>query len=278
MLFFHSIQVLSFRDPLSQNGDENTPSCNTGSEVDILIFMMGREINYGTSSCIAISLESILNNQITKPDNYLMTFHELQSSVKAQLSQITSFLLISGELFGLKDPVHGFLLVIGIISSDMQKYQETKKESIRNRNRYNIKRTINESPGIRLREIQRITNLAMGVIQYHIRYLESGEIESFRLGKCKHFFVSDAKFSQEQKVWFSLNRNQNIRKILEFLETPTGQCSQKDLSQFTGNSKSLISYYVKILRFNGIIEVKNHQIQISEDYIGINHKLFREKI
>ncbi|MFX0207668.1 MAG: winged helix-turn-helix transcriptional regulator [Candidatus Hodarchaeota archaeon] len=278
MLFFHSFQVFSFKNHLSQNGDEITPSCNIISELDILIMRMSLEINYGTSTCTAISFEVITNNQITSADIYLMTFRDLQLLVRTQLSQITSFLFASGELFGFGGPVHGVLLVIGTISIDTQKYRETKKELLRNRNRFIIKETINKDPGIRLREIQRTTNLAMGVIQYHIRYLESGDIESFRLGKCKHFFVSSAKFSLEQKVWFSLNRNQNIKRILDLLVKSTGQYSQKDLSQFTGNSKSLISYYVKILRLNGVIEVTNHQLQISKDFTKINHKSFCERI
>jgi len=278
MLFFHSIQAFSNKNHLSQNRDEFNLACNTYSELDILIFRMFQEINFGTSTCTVISLEVIINNQITSTDISLMVFRDLQTLIKTQLSQMTSFLFTDRELYGLGESVHSFLLVIGTLSIDTQEGQETKKESLRNRNRFIIKETINENPGIRLREIQRRTDLAMGVVQYHIRYLESGEIESFRLGKSKHFFMSDSKFSPEHKVWYSLNRNQNIKKILEFLVTSTSHCSQKDLSLFTGNSKSLISYYVKILRLNGIIEVKNHQLQITEDYSEINHKFFCERI
>lgn len=272
MLFFHSIQAFSHKNHLSQNRDEINLSCNTYSELDILIFRIFQEINFGTSTCTVISLEVIINYQITSTDISLIVFRDLQSLIKTQFSQMTSFLFTDRELFGLGKSVHSFLLVIGTLSIDTQEGQETKKESLRNRNRFIIKETINESPGIRLREIQRSTNLAMGVVQYHIRYLESGEIESFRLGKSKHFFISNHQFSPEDKVWYSLNRNQNIKRILEFLVTSTGQCTQKDLSLSTGNSKSLISYYIKILRLNGIVEVNNHHLRISEDYTEI--KLF----
>ncbi|MHA2247574.1 MAG: winged helix-turn-helix transcriptional regulator [Candidatus Hodarchaeales archaeon] len=221
-----------------------------------------------------------MNNQILNVDFSSPISLDLQSLFKRQISQITSLFLVTSELFGLDGSVNGALLFIGTISIGKQKYQETKKESSRNRNRLVIKESINKNPGISLREIHRKTNLAMGVVQYHIHCLESGEvgeIESFKLGRSKHFFVSSTSFSIKEKVWFSLNRNKNIENILDLLGTSNTQCSQKDLSQITGNSKSLISYYIKILRLKGIIELENRQLKISEEFTEINNKFFSEK-
>lgn len=50
-----------------------------------------------------------------------------------------------------------------------------------------IKETIEQNPGIGLREIQRATGFSMGVTQYHLRCLEAEEIESFKVGNSKHY-------------------------------------------------------------------------------------------
>jgi predicted transcriptional regulator len=79
--------------------------------------------------------------------------------------------------------------------------------------------------------------------------------------------LSSTRFTIQQKLWFSLNRNPNIKSILDLLVFSDGHYSQKDLSLFTGRSKSLISYYIKVLRHNGVIEVENHQLRISEEFV-----------
>ena len=280
LLLLHSFQYYSTKNHFNSIYNENNSFCTSYSDLDVLVIKLPREMNHGTSTCTIISLEIIMNNQILNVDFSSPISLDLQSLFKSQISQITSIFLVTSELFGLDGSVHGALLFIGTISIGTQKYQETKKEASRNRNRLVIKETIDENPGISLREILRTTNLAMGVVQYHIRYLESGEvgeIESLKLGRSKHFFVCSSSFSIKEKVWFSLNRNKNIKGILDLLGTSSSQCSQKDLSLITGNSKSLISYYIKILRLKGIIEVENYQLKISGEFTEINHKFLSEK-
>ncbi|MFX1517526.1 MAG: winged helix-turn-helix transcriptional regulator [Promethearchaeota archaeon] len=136
-------------------------------------------------------------------------------------------------------------------------------------NRSIIKETIEDSPGITLREIQRETGLAIGVIQYHIGRLEITEIEAFILGRCKHFFLKNHQFSIKEKIWLSVLRNKNVKTILQFLESKTCICFQKDIVNFTGISKVMVSYYVKQLEQFGIISRKHHQLTIAEDYLNI---------
>jgi predicted transcriptional regulator len=140
-------------------------------------------------------------------------------------------------------------------------------------NRSIIKETIEHSPGITLREIQRETGLAIGVIQYHLGRLETTEIEAFQLGRCKHFFLKQFHFSLKEKMWFSVLRNKNVRIILQFLESKTNVCLQKDIVSFTGISKVMVSYYVKQLEQFGIIRRKHHQLKIAEEYLDINNSL-----
>ncbi|MFX1507859.1 MAG: hypothetical protein ACFFDC_17360, partial [Promethearchaeota archaeon] len=227
-----------------------------------------QKINHGTST--TISLEII--GQFSDIDHFFSLL-QWQTMVKTHITYGTSlFLIINGEILG--GTSYSLLILIGTIYLEKPKYHESK----RNKNRTIIKATISDNPGINLREIQRSTNLAMGVIQYHIRSLESREpeIESLKFGRSKHFFLSNPKLSVEEKLWFSLSRNPNIRSILDLIVFSGGHYSQKDLSLFTGKSKSLISYYIKVLRLNGVIEVDNHQLRISEEFSGKEYIRFHE--
>ncbi len=155
------------------------------------------------------------------------------------------------------------IILIGTNTLDRERFIGDTKKQIP-QNRIIIQEMISKNPGISLRELQRMTGLGMGGIQYHIYQLESEIIESLKLGRCKHFFISSARFTDQERIFYSLNRNQNIRIILESLRLKQDGCTQKDLVLSTGNSKSLISYYVKILKNHKIIEDHKRTLKISD--------------
>ncbi|MFX0211853.1 MAG: hypothetical protein ACFFDT_38110, partial [Candidatus Hodarchaeota archaeon] len=177
MLFLHSFQ--GFQGWKYKSDDEKLYS-PPYSELDIFFIDFTQKLNHGTST--TISLEII--GQFSDID-YFFSLFQWQTMVKTHITYGTSlFLIINGEILG--GTSYSLLILIGTIYLEKPKYHETK----RNKNRSIIKATISENPGINLREIQRSTNLAMGVIQYHIRSLESREpeIESLKFGRSKHFF------------------------------------------------------------------------------------------
>ncbi|MFX0050695.1 MAG: winged helix-turn-helix transcriptional regulator [Candidatus Hermodarchaeota archaeon] len=160
------------------------------------------------------------------------------------------------------------ILIIGKIVLNHQKWDENKRQIPKNR--ILVKETIGNEPGISLREIQRKTGLAMGVIQYHLNQLESKEnqISSVKFGRCKHFFDNSSRYSSEEKLWLLLIRNEKIQSILTFMTENNDRCFQKDLVYNMGYSRALVSYYVKILKENGIIEISNNrQLLISDVFI-----------
>ena len=264
MLFLHSFQGFQGWDHESKEDKVYTTSY---SVLDTFLIDLAQKMNHGTR--VTISLDIIIAQFSTA--DFLVSLLQWQINANNQITHGTLSFLVYGEIFGLGGTSYSLLLLVGTINVEKLKYQETR----RNKNKSMIITTISENPGISLREIQRSTNLAMGIIQYHIRSLESGEyeIESLRFGRSKHFFLSSARFSIEQKLWFSLNRNQNIKNILDLLLV-SGTLSQKDISLYTGRSKSLISYYTKVLRFNGVIKVENNQLRISEDFNDMNSRFF----
>lgn len=152
---------------------------------------------------------------------------------------------------------------MGIIINNQNKDNQIKRKS--SDNREFIKILIEQNPGITLREVQRKSNLAMGVTQYHIRILEeNGEIGNLKQGRSKHFFVSST-YSNKEKLWFSLTRNSNIKDILDIIFSSKLK-SQKDLTMITGFSKALISYYIKLLKINGLLDRNVSTLKINDDF------------
>jgi biotin operon repressor len=168
-------------------------------------------------------------------------------------------------------------IIVGKLSlGRYQKWQNNQQEP--HINRLLLSQIISRNPGISLRAIQRQAGLAMGVIQYHMRYLEDSEIESFKQGRSKHFFNINGHYSYEEKLWLSLTRNPNIKMILTSLGSENNAISQKDLVERTGNSRALISYYIKILRQQGILDdnVGNQKIQINSKYQSLSTRTYWE--
>jgi biotin operon repressor len=66
--------------------------------------------------------------------------------------------------------------------------------------------------------------------------------------------------------------------ILTSLGSENNAISQKDLVERTGNSRALISYYIKILRQQGILDdnVGNQKIQINSKYQSLSTRTYWE--
>ncbi|MFX0085596.1 MAG: winged helix-turn-helix transcriptional regulator [Candidatus Hodarchaeota archaeon] len=237
---------------------ENEKEIYISTFLDINKWNMKSSINLGTDFLVSL----IVSNLDTTESNL---FNDLSTIISEFSTEIFSDCL---NLLGINPAGNFCLIMIGTISLDRERYHEELKKEIP-LNRLIIQDIISKNPGISLREIQRMTNFGMGGIQYHIYQLELNIIESFKFGRCKHFFISSASFSAQEKILYSLKRNSNINDILEAIYLAQNGCSQKDLTNYTGNSKSLISYYVKILRNHGIIEETNRILKLSDLYSQI---------
>ncbi len=127
-----------------------------------------------------------------------------------------------------------------------------------------ISTTILNHPGVSLRGIIRLSNVAMGSVQYWLRILEQeGKIEMVKFGKSNHYFDTSQYWSEDARLLFSLLQNQNIAEILQCLHGSSTMVFQKDLCITLGIHKSLLSYYVKILRTHDVIEQNGRGLTIS---------------
>ena len=192
----------------------------------------------------------------------------------SQKNQGTDIFIQIEEIFEVETSLSLYLILFGTFTQNRRKYRDEQKEFPVKR--MIIKEIIEQNPGIGLREIQRTTGFSMGVTQYHLRCLEAEEIESVKLGNGKHFFLSESHFSEKEKMWLSVSRNQNVRMILQLMGSNERQYIQKDVANCTGISKAMISYYVKQLGMFGIIDTKYHYLLVREEYIVMNSRNYWE--
>jgi predicted transcriptional regulator len=160
-----------------------------------------------------------------------------------------------------------FILLGSLITSLGKTAYHSKLQREYSKNCELIKQTITQNPGISLRGISRSTGLAMGSTQYWIRFLEQdNEIDSKLLGKSKHYFDCHQKLSNKAILLCCLTQNSRIKEILDTLIQYPELSTQKELCQYLGYNKSLLSYYIKILKNHTILHPEMKNLTISDDF------------
>ena len=170
----------------------------------------------------------------------------------------------TGKLFNLEKISNLQLLLLGKISQDKLHSRNIISENFTRK--MAIQEVIIQTPGITLREIQRKTGFALGVIQYHLNRFDNRDIESLYLGRCKHFYSTQSHFSATEKIGLAVLRNENIKSILNCVNSENQAYRQKNIAELTGLSKFLVSYYIKQLRQLGIVNHNVNSIRIESDY------------
>ena len=186
-------------------------------------------------------------------------------------SAISSPVSISESPVSFKKITNLQLVFLGKISHDKLSFNSGFNENFTKKTA--IHEIIVKTPGITLREIQRKTGFALGVIQYHINRFGSNDIESLYLGRCKHFFSYQAQFTATEKRGLAVLRNQNVKSILRCVNTKSQAYSQKNIAEETGLSKFLVSYYIKQLKQHGIVTHNGHCIKIENEYQFLKRSL-----
>ena len=119
----------------------------------------------------------------------------------------------------------------------------------------NLINIIEKNPGIRYRELLRLTNLSNGVLTYHITELAGSNIINVerRRGVTRYYSVQIS--SEESKV-ISHIRNVISRKIL-LLMIERGSCTLSEIAVLTNKAPSTISWYLQRLLDANIIKKKS---------------------
>ena len=118
------------------------------------------------------------------------------------------------------------------------------EEALELENRRRIYRLVSKFPGIHMRDIQKRLELSIGVLEYHLNYLEKEGILSCETdGYRKNYFVkSDVQHADKGAL--TLLRQEVPRRIVMFVLL-RHKASFKEVQDEMKVSKSTLSFHMK---------------------------------
>ncbi len=119
--------------------------------------------------------------------------------------------------------------------------------------RANIYDFIQSNPGTHFRKICTGLGISIGSVQYHLEQLtENKLIESEKESKYKRFFIS-RRFSEFEKRLLAYLQKPNAKMIIKYTSAFEG-CSHQELARLLGISSQAVTWHVKRLLDENIIE------------------------
>jgi DNA-binding transcriptional ArsR family regulator len=130
-------------------------------------------------------------------------------------------------------------------------------------NRVLLMKHIEQIPGIRYRELLRLTGLVNGVLSYHLSALERANmIKVNRESRITRYYPVNV--SDKESAILKFVRHEPIRQILLFI-LEHDMCTFNEIVDHTGKAPSTVSSHLKRLRGAGIVLVRH----------GEYHQLYR---
>ena len=144
------------------------------------------------------------------------------------------------------------------------RHQNKKTYSVQDK----IVKCVNEIPGIRYRELLRMTGLSNGVLSYHLRFLDNiGKIRVNRVNNRVTRYFSYNVSAHESYV-IGLLRQETSRKIIMYV-LEKGTCGFNDIIIHTKKVPSTISWHMARLKAANIIKVRK-QYEFNYYEIGMD--------
>ncbi len=129
--------------------------------------------------------------------------------------------------------------------------REKQEEALLLDTRRKIYEAVRKNPGIHLRELQRLTGLAMGQLEYHLDLLERvGLVRSRKQGRYRRYFPAD---SEDDPNLVGIVRSRVGRAILEYL-LGVPRANHEEIAEAVGVSPSTLTWHMKRLADAGIVE------------------------
>jgi predicted transcriptional regulator len=126
-----------------------------------------------------------------------------------------------------------------------------KDEILENENRRKIYDSVEHSPGIHLREIQRILDMPLTTLEYHLSYMVRKKIiYSETDAHYKRYYVK--ALGEEDKKVISALRQKRLREIV-LLTLSNQKAKYQFLAEYLKIPHSTLSFYLKYLVDNGIL-------------------------
>ena len=126
-----------------------------------------------------------------------------------------------------------------------------KEEILENENRRKIYVVIEGSPGIHLRELQRVLNMPLTTMEYHLSYMSRKKIiYSETDTHYKRYYAKP--LNDEDKKVISALRQKRLREIV-LLILSNGKAKYQFMADYLKVPHSTLSFYLKYLVDNGIL-------------------------
>jgi DNA-binding transcriptional ArsR family regulator len=126
-----------------------------------------------------------------------------------------------------------------------------------------LMKNIEQTPGIRYRELLRLTGLVNGVLSYHLSALERANvIKVNRESRITRYYPVNV--SDKESAILKFVRHEPIRQILLFI-LEHDMCTFNEIVDHTGKAPSTVSSHLKRLRGAGTILIRH----------GEYHQLYR---
>jgi predicted transcriptional regulator len=117
-----------------------------------------------------------------------------------------------------------------------------------------LMRYIEQTPGIRYRELLRRTGLVNGVLTHHLAALEKANmIKVYRESRITRYYP--VSISDKESAVLKFVRHEPIREILLFI-LKNEMCTFNEIVNHTGKAPSTVSSHLKRLEEAGIISVR----------------------
>ena len=125
---------------------------------------------------------------------------------------------------------------------------------IQGNNRIRVKQLVSLSPGVHLRELERLLGMSFNSTRYHVdRLTKAGEIVRVEEGGYSRLYPAGT--SEAERTLFAIVRAETDRKILSSLATNV-MLSNKQLVDLTGLAKSTVSEHIADLVQLGIVKTR----------------------
>ncbi len=130
-----------------------------------------------------------------------------------------------------------------------------------NENKSEILKHIAKNPGVRYRELLRLTGLANGVLSYHLKILEkSRHIKVDRNGiRMTRYYPKNIKTKEFDVIAYT--RNYTARQIIQLL-LKQGHSTFKEIVKHTNKVPSTVSWHLKRLENVKIISVSHKKVYL----------------
>ena len=114
---------------------------------------------------------------------------------------------------------------------------------------------VNDFPGIRYRELLRITRVSNRVLSYHLNLLDnSGKVKVHRINnRTTRYFSHDVSSVESNSI--GLLRQSTARKIILYI-LESGPCGFNDIVTYTKKVPSTVSWHLSRLKDTNIIKVR----------------------